>query len=91
MPAPSEPVGIVIDRIRCDGHGMCAELLPELIELDDWGYPIVYATTVPGDLAEHARRAVAACPVLALRLRPMPRATMPAPAAARVPASTSGG
>src|ERR1700694_3828732 len=30
-----------VDRIRCDGHGLCAELLPELISLDDWGYPIV--------------------------------------------------
>ncbi|TMF22102.1 MAG: ferredoxin [Chloroflexi bacterium] len=30
-----------VDRIRCDGHGLCAELLPEVIALDDWGYPIV--------------------------------------------------
>jgi ferredoxin len=57
-----------IDRIRCDGHGLCAELLPELISLDDWGYPIVNAASVPPSLAEHARRAVYACPVLALRL-----------------------
>jgi len=32
-----------IDRIRCDGHGLCGELLPELISLDDWGYPIIKA------------------------------------------------
>jgi ferredoxin len=57
-----------IDRIRCDGHGLCAELLPELIGLDDWGYPIIKAGTVPAGLVEHARRAVDACPVLALRL-----------------------
>jgi ferredoxin len=57
-----------IDRIRCDGHGLCAELLPEQIGLDDWGYPIIKAGTVPHSLIEHARRAVAACPVLALRL-----------------------
>jgi ferredoxin len=57
-----------IDRIRCDGHGLCAELLPELIGLDDWGYPIIKAGTVPASLVEHARRAVDACPVLALRL-----------------------
>lgn len=57
-----------IDRIRCDGHGLCAELLPELIGLDDWGYPIIKAGTVPATLVEHARRAVDACPVLALRL-----------------------
>ncbi|TMF15081.1 MAG: ferredoxin, partial [Chloroflexi bacterium] len=57
-----------IDRIRCDGHGLCAELLPELISLDDWGYPILKPGTVPPSLVEHARRAVDACPVLALRL-----------------------
>jgi ferredoxin len=60
---------IEIDRIRCDGFGMCAELLPELIELDDWGYPIVDRDPIPDDLLGHARRAVAACPKLALRLR----------------------
>lgn len=57
-----------IDRIRCDGHGLCAELLPELISLDDWGYPIFKGVAVPAHLVEHARRAVDACPVLALRL-----------------------
>jgi len=66
-----------IDRIRCDGHGLCAELLPELISLDDWGYPIIKAGNVPAGLVDHARRAVDACPVLALRLArtaaPIPR------------------
>ena len=59
---------LVVDRIACDGFGMCAELLPELIELDDWGYPIVAAGGVPDQLLDQARRAVAVCPVLALRL-----------------------
>ncbi len=59
-----------IDRIACDGHGLCAELLPERIELDEWGYPVIPDPDVPGRLARHARRAVAACPVLALRLEP---------------------
>jgi ferredoxin len=57
-----------IDRIRCDGHGLCAELLPEWIRLDDWGYPIMKTGALPPTLLEHARRAVDACPVLALRL-----------------------
>ena len=60
-----------IDRIRCDGHGLCAELLPELISLDDWGYPIVKSAAVPDHLAQLARRAVDDCPVLALRLASM--------------------
>ena len=60
---------ISIDRTRCSGHGLCAELLPELIRLDDWGYPIIQPGPVPEHPAAHARRAVAACPALALRLR----------------------
>jgi ferredoxin len=59
---------IVVDRIRCDGHGLCAELLPERISLDDWGFPIVKRGPVPGHLVDVARRAVDVCPVLALRL-----------------------
>src|SRR5256885_9866229 len=38
---------LVVDRIKCDGRGLCAELLPELIRLDDWGYPIVKSESVP--------------------------------------------
>ena len=57
-----------IDRIRCDGHGLCAELLPERISLDDWGFPIVTRGLVPDHLVDVARRAVDICPVLALRL-----------------------
>ena len=59
---------LLIDRIRCDGHGLCAELLPELIRLDDWGYPIIKSGPVPLSLVGHAGRAAEACPVLALRL-----------------------
>lgn len=65
--APGE-VRLEVNRIDCDGYGMCAELLPELIELDDWGYPIVHSA-VPKHLVSLARRAVDVCPVLALRLR----------------------
>ena len=57
-----------IDFAACDGHGLCAELLPERIGLDEWGYPVLRDATVPPALNDHARRAVAACPVLALRL-----------------------
>ncbi len=55
-----------VNPITCAGHGMCAELLPELIRLDPWGYPIVGSAEVPRELASHARRAAAACPTLAL-------------------------
>ena len=59
---------LLLDPIRCTGHGMCAELFPERIELDDWGYPIVEQSEIPDELHDHARRAVKACPALALRL-----------------------
>jgi ferredoxin len=61
-------IRLEVDRIACDGFGMCAELLPEIIELDDWGYPIVHSL-VPKKLLPMARRAVDVCPVLALRIR----------------------
>jgi ferredoxin len=55
-----------VNPIACTGHGMCAELLPELIKLDPWGYPLLADARVPRGLADHARRAAAACPTLAL-------------------------
>jgi ferredoxin len=56
-----------VNPIACTGHGLCADLLPELIELDEWGYPII-EKRIPAGLAAHAKRAVKACPALALRL-----------------------
>jgi ferredoxin len=57
-----------VNPIACTAHGMCAELLPERIALDEWGYPIVLDAEVPEELLAHARRAAAACPTLALLL-----------------------
>lgn len=59
---------VEVDPIACSGHGLCAELFPEGIELDDWGYPIVLDAAGDPRLAEHAWRAVRACPALALKL-----------------------
>jgi len=56
-----------VDPIACVGHGICAELLPELIQLDDWGYPIVDDAPLDVD-GRDVRRAIASCPTLALRL-----------------------
>jgi ferredoxin len=73
--APHSTVVVAVDRIGCDGHGICAELFPERIDLDDWGYPIISPEPVPPALMDHARRAVEMCPVLALRLRRVPAPT----------------
>jgi ferredoxin len=57
-----------VNPIRCVAHGMCAELLPESIRLDEWGYPILNDSELAPELIEHARRAASACPTLALAL-----------------------
>lgn len=58
-----------IDWTACDGRGLCAELLPELLTEDDWGYPVARGDmTVPASLEPAAREAVNRCPALALRL-----------------------
>jgi ferredoxin len=61
-------VRVRVNPIMCEAHGLCAELLPELIRLDDWGYPIVDDSEVPRELLGLAERAVDACPTLALLL-----------------------
>lgn len=55
-----------VNPILCTGHALCAELLPEAITLDEWGYPIV--SVVPDGFLPLARRAVTDCPTLALTL-----------------------
>ena len=57
-----------VNPIRCDAFGHCAELLPELISLDEWGYPVIADGPVPRGLQQEARRAVSLCPRLALLL-----------------------
>ena len=57
-----------VNPIACTGHGVCAGLLPEIIELDPWGYPILRSAAVPLALVPHAQRAADSCPTLALLL-----------------------
>jgi len=59
---------IRVNPITCQAHGLCAELFPEWIRLDEWGYPIINPETIPRVLQAHARRAADACPTLALLL-----------------------
>lgn len=61
-------LALVVDPTACDGHGVCAELFPERVELDPWGYPLVHREDIPPELRAHAWRAVASCPKLALHL-----------------------
>ena len=63
------PRRLRVDPIRCDGFGHCAELLPELVSLDEWGYPILADVDVPTTLEADARRAIRLCPRLALSVQ----------------------
>jgi len=81
-------VHVRVNPIACEAHGMCAELLPEAISLDEWGYPIVDGRPLPPDLVAFAERAAAACPTFALlvehRKETRPRQGRPAPASGPV-------
>jgi ferredoxin len=58
-----------VDWPHCHARGVCAELLPEVVDLDEWGYPKVHGE-VTDDLLALARQAVRMCPQLALRVVP---------------------
>jgi ferredoxin len=61
-------VRISIDPVACEAYGYCAELLPEAIVLDEWGYPIVDGAPLPADLVALATRAARDCPRRAITL-----------------------
>jgi ferredoxin len=58
----------MVDWRRCEGHALCAHLVPELIHLDERGFPVILAMPVPSWLKEDADQAVDGCPMRALRL-----------------------
>lgn len=59
-----------VDWIRCDGYGLCGDLVPDLIELDDWRYPMLRPGPVDPARLHEAQRAVDCCPMRALFLEP---------------------
>jgi ferredoxin len=67
MEADTDP-RLDVDWTACRGHGLCAELLPEHIALDEWGHPLLDRGPIPRATLKRARRAAADCPVLALKL-----------------------
>ena len=79
-----------VDPVACDAYGYCAELLPELIGVDEWGYPVVSSGAVPAKLVDLARKAVADCPRRALALVDAPETGAPAPAPVRLASSRRG-
>jgi ferredoxin len=61
-----------VDWPACKAHGLCHELLPEVISLDEWGFPVIGVQVLRGARLDDAKRAVTACPTLALRLVDLP-------------------
>ncbi len=62
---------LIVDWTACEGRGLCADLLPELLTQDKWGYPQHRSTgpiQVPEALERPARQAARMCPRLALHL-----------------------
>jgi ferredoxin len=61
-----------VDWPNCKGRGLCHEVLPEIIDLDEWGYPVITGDVHP-DLERRATQAVKTCPQIALRMVKAPR------------------
>lgn len=61
---------IVLDRPRCEGHGLCEEAAAELMHLDDDGELVLDVDTVEDGTSQAAaaQAAVRVCPVAALRI-----------------------
>jgi NADH:ubiquinone oxidoreductase subunit F (NADH-binding)/ferredoxin len=78
LPAVEGEAQLAIDWTRCRGHGLCAHIVPELVQLDSQGFPVMLDTPVPAWLERGARQAVEMCPALALRLIPASPAPLPA-------------
>jgi ferredoxin len=82
LPLPSGPETadqkqLMVDWVRCEGHGLCAHLVPELIHLDSNGFPVIMNIPVPPWLEKDAAQAVEMCPALALRLGTDPKKARP--------------
>jgi NADH:ubiquinone oxidoreductase subunit F (NADH-binding)/ferredoxin len=73
LPGKEGETRLSVDWTRCRGHGLCAHLVPELVQLDGQGYPVFLDMPVPPWLLQEAQQAVQMCPSLALRM------TAPAP------------
>src|ERR1700760_316298 len=87
-PETEDAKQLVVDWVRCEGHGLCAHLVPELIHLDSTGYPVMLDIPVPDWLEKDAQQAVDMCPALALRLASKPAKGNRGPAPVPLPMPT---
>jgi NADH:ubiquinone oxidoreductase subunit F (NADH-binding)/ferredoxin len=91
LPGNQGETRLSVDWTRCRGHGLCAHLVPELVQLDGQGYPVFLDMAVPPWLQPEAQQAVQMCPSLALRTMVSPPAKEPPKPAKPQPALKKGG
>lgn len=74
MSSNGKPVAfrVIVDRSRCCGYGLCAQLCPEVYKLDENGLVFVESESVPAGLEEEAKEGAAACPAEALVVEEIP-------------------
>ncbi|HUJ07408.1 MAG TPA: NADH-ubiquinone oxidoreductase-F iron-sulfur binding region domain-containing protein [Streptosporangiaceae bacterium] len=68
VPSANGNLRLSLDWTRCRGHGLCERIVPEIMRLDEQGYPVMLDIPVPPWLERAARQATSMCPELALSL-----------------------
>ena len=55
-----------VDRDLCIGCGLCADICPEVYEMDDESIAKVIVDVIPAEAEETAKDAASSCPVEAI-------------------------
>ncbi|MBB5079464.1 ferredoxin [Nonomuraea endophytica] len=56
-----------VDGTKCAAYALCAEIAPQVFDLDDFGYAVATPEDVPAALEVVTGEAIEACPVQAIR------------------------
>ena len=61
-------IKLILDRPRCEGHGLCEEVAAQLLHIDDEGYAAIDVNEINDANLATAKAAARVCPVAALKL-----------------------
>ncbi|MDR8396568.1 ferredoxin [Paraburkholderia sp. USG1] len=61
-------IKLILDRPRCEGHGLCEEVAAQLLHIDDEGYAAIDVNEISDATLATAQAAARVCPVAALKL-----------------------
>lgn len=59
---------VLVDQVKCTGHGICEELAPDVFEIDDDGIARVLIAEVHGTRLTEVQAACVRCPTQAITL-----------------------